>query len=203
MGPAKSAGIACYNACGACGGFGAPNYYVLFRKSFLHGKTVFLSEHNRVQDEQLNDTLVRAVGPYLIGYLSDHYGGFAPPMYLLGAFNVLAGLMIIGALAAHDSDSSALFVAYNMYPKADTSKRLHTMERVVCFAQYSVHPTSLRSTLMRMWVRLRSAQMPSHLGKQQYEAWGALCSSALLVWHACVMQPCPLGVAETQVFGWV
>ena len=40
----------------------------------------------------------RAVGPYLIGYLSDHYGGFAPPMYLLGAFNVLAGLMIIGAL---------------------------------------------------------------------------------------------------------
>ena len=38
------------------------------------------------------------MGPYLIGYLSDHYGGFAPPMYLLGAFNVLAGLMIIGAL---------------------------------------------------------------------------------------------------------
>ena len=33
----------------------------------------------------------------LTGYLSDRYGGFAPPMYLLGAFNVLAGLMIIGA----------------------------------------------------------------------------------------------------------
>ena len=29
--------------------------------------------------------------------MSDHYGGFAPPMYLLGSFNVLAGLMIIGA----------------------------------------------------------------------------------------------------------
>ena len=59
-----------------------------------------------------------AVGPYLIGYLSDHYGGFAPPMYLLGAFNVLAGLMIIGALAAHDSDSCPLFVAYDVYSEA-------------------------------------------------------------------------------------
>ena len=122
MGPAKSAGIACYNACGTCGGFGAPNYYVLFRKLLLYGKTVFLSERNKVQDEQLNDTLVRAVGPYLIGYLSDHYGGFAPPMYLLGGFNVLAGLMIIGALAAHDSNSCPLFVAFDLYSKACISK---------------------------------------------------------------------------------
>ena len=55
---------------------------------------------------------------------------------------------------------------------------------------------------MRMWVWPRSARMPSHLVKQQYEAWGALCSCALLVRHACVMQPCHPGVAETQVFGW-
>ena len=82
----------------------------------MHGKTVFLSEQEKLQDEQLrSDTLVCAVGPYLIGYLSDHYGGFAPPMYLLGAFNVLAGLMIIGALAAHDSDSCPLFVAFDLY----------------------------------------------------------------------------------------
>lgn len=83
--PAKSAGIACYNACGTCGGFGAPR--LLAR--------LWLSEC-KLQDVTC---AWAAVGPYLIGYMSDHYSmGFSAPMYLLGAFNVLSSLLIIGVL---------------------------------------------------------------------------------------------------------
>ena len=83
VGPAKSAGIACYNACGAAGGFVGP---------YLIGETCLCS--CRAQRGHCRPAQGQA---FVAGYLSDRYGGFAPPMYLLGAFNVLAGLMIIGA----------------------------------------------------------------------------------------------------------
>lgn len=145
VGPAKSAGIACYNACGAAGGFvgpfliGAGSLLSAIWPNLCHGEegppgdnlAVLVPDHTLLHCSTLFTSLgllhlaftsgtvsctshglalflpivlgsfIRAdffgSGPPPAGYMSDHYGGFAPPMYLLGSFNVLAGLMIIGA----------------------------------------------------------------------------------------------------------
>ena len=76
----------------------------------------------------------------LAGYLSDRYGGFAPPMYLLGAFNVLAALLIMGAPRL----CPWICVCLCMQPCSMRSSP--SLTKTPCDVQRSGLPTSRKST---------------------------------------------------------